>query len=143
MAEQTNPKSSTKAAKKEEFRISKEIDDRLDVIKKNIEFCNENGTPEALNEGGKYYRSFTNLIEQTVGIIFTEIKKRVTGILPVARKDKGEEMARILQKILDDSKVHFADLTKRLDEEGIKKGITECEKRYSDQYANYHISRIS
>ena len=36
-------------------RISEEIDEKIDLIKKNIEFCQTNGIPEALETGGKYF----------------------------------------------------------------------------------------
>ena len=47
-------------------RISEEIDGKIDLIRKNIEFCQTNGIPEALETGGKYFKSFSELISGNV-----------------------------------------------------------------------------
>lgn len=140
MADQKNLTQATKK-KEEEFRISKEVDAKLDVIKKNIDFCNENGTPEALKEGGKYYNSFRKLIDGTVLIELTELKEKLLKLLPIPKKS-STQFTDLIQKMLDENRAMFFELTESLNEEAIRKEMESVSKKYADNYVELQLQRF-
>ncbi|MDE6055099.1 MAG: hypothetical protein K2G55_15385 [Lachnospiraceae bacterium] len=122
-------------------RISEEIDGKIDLIKKNIEFCQTNGIPEALETGGKYFKSFSELISGTVAIELEQlgsVLKKMFPFLPNTRE--GEKLAQIIQITIDNSHDRFAEITRIADEDSLKAEFTKAVREYADKYVEFMLN---
>ena len=118
-------------------RISEEIDEKIDLIKKNIEFCQANGIPEALETGGKYFKRFSELISSTVSIELEQLGTALRKMFPFLPNTKeGEKLAQIIQITIDNSHDRFAEITRIADEDGLKSEFTKAAREYADKYVD-------
>lgn len=102
-------------------RISEEIDGKIDLIRKNIEFCQTNGMPEALETGGKYFKSFSELISDTVSMELEHLGATLRKMFPFLPNTKeGEHLAQIIQTTIDNNHDRFADIQQCSRETGKK-----------------------
>ncbi len=116
-------------------RISEEIDRKFDLIKKNIDFCQTNGIPEALETGGKYFKSFSELISGAVSMELEQLGTALRKMFPFLPNTKeGERLARIIQATIDNSHDRFAEITRNADEDALKTEFTKAAKEYADKY---------
>lgn len=121
-------------------RISEEIDGKIDLIRKNIEFCQTNGIPEALETGGKYFRSFSGLISETVKLELEQLSEMLRKMFPFLPNTKeGEKLAQIIQTTVDNSHDRFVEITRVADENALKKEFTKATKEYADKYVEYML----
>lgn len=116
-------------------RISEEIDGKIDLIRKNIEFCQTNGIPEALESGGKYFKSFSELISSTVLIELEQLGATLRNMFPFLPNTKeGEHLAQIIQATIENSHDRFAEITRNADEDALKTEFTKVAREYADKY---------
>ena len=118
-------------------RISEEIDEKIDLIKKNIEFCQANGIPEALETGGKYFKRFSELISGTVAIELEQLGAALRKMFPfLPNTREGEKLAQIIQITIDNSHDRFAEITRIADEDGLKSEFTKAAREYAEKYVD-------
>lgn len=116
-------------------RISEEIDRKFDLIKKNIDFCQTNGIPEALETGGKYFKNFSELISGAVSMELEQLGTALRKMFPFLPNTKeGERLAQIIQATVDNSHDRFAEITRNADEDALKTEFTKAAKEYADKY---------
>lgn len=116
-------------------RISEEIDGKFDLIKKNIDFCQTNGIPEALETGGKYFKSFSELISGAVSMELTHLGAVLRKMFPFLPNTKeGERLAQIIQATIENSHDRFAEITRNADEDTLKTEFTKVAREYADKY---------
>lgn len=123
----------TKKTEKREFFISEKVDSNIEKIKKNVDYCNDNGIPDALMEGGKYYKAFNHLIEDTVQLEQLEIEDMLYRSLPTC-KNISEKLRKIITDITANCKCNLYDLTRDQNYDGIKDIYNTCKTTYSDEY---------
>jgi len=122
-------------------RISEEIDGKIDLIRKNIEFCQTNGIPEALETGGKYFKSFSELISGTVSIELEQLGAALRKMFPFLPNTKeGEHLAQIIQTTIDNSHDRFVEITRTGDEETLKAEFTKTVREYADKYVDLMLT---
>lgn len=122
-------------------RISEEIDGKIDLIKKNIEFCQANGIPEALETGGKYFKSFSELISGTVSLELEQLGTALGKMFPfLPDTEKSERLAQIIRTTIDNSHDRFAEITRAADEDGLKAEFTKTVREYADKYVEIMLS---
>ena len=122
-------------------RISEEIDGKIDLIKKNIEFCQTNGILEALETGGKYFKSFSELISSTVSIELEQlgaVLRKMFPFLPNTRE--GEKLEQIIRITIDNSHDRFAEITRIADEDSLKAEFAKAAKEYADKYVDFMLN---
>lgn len=123
------------------IRISAEIDEKIDLIKKNIEFCQEKGIPEALEKGGKYFKSFSELISNTVSLELEQLEATLGKMFPCLPNTKvSEQLAQIIQTTVDNSYDHFAEITRVADEDALKTEFTKATKEYAEKYVEFILA---
>lgn len=123
------------------IRISAEIDEKIDLIKKNIEFCQEKGIPEALEKGGKYFKSFSELISSTVSLELEQLEAALGKMFPCLPNTKvSEQLAQIIQTTVDNSYDRFAEITRTADEDALKTEFTKVTKEYSEKYVEFILA---
>ncbi len=122
--------------------ISPEIDAKINVIKKNIDFCMENGCPDALKEGGKYFTAFSNLINTTVAIEITELKKLLFQLLPINKEKHESAITGIINNILDNRKFQLTQYTEAGDVTGIINEMNNIKKIYAEHYVKYQVDQL-
>ncbi len=116
-------------------RISEEIDRKFDLIKKNIDFCQTNGIPEALETGGKYFKSFSELISGAVSMELEQLGTALRKMFPFLPNTKeGERLTQIIQATIDNSHDRFAEITRSADEDALKTEFTKAAREYADKY---------
>lgn len=116
-------------------RISEEIDGKFDLIKKNIDFCQTNGIPEALETGGKYFKSFSELISGAVSLELSQLGAALRNMFPFLPNTKeGERLAQMIQTTIDNSHDRFAEITRKADEDALKMEFTKAVREYADKY---------
>ena len=83
-----------------------ELADNLDKIKKNIDFCTEKGVEKELQKGGRYYKKFSELVENTADCALSELYMRLSYVLPdVVREKEDTEFSQFADeymKMLED-----------------------------------------
>lgn len=122
-------------------RISEEIDGKIDLIRKNVEFCQTNGIPEALETGGKYFKSFSELISGTVSIELEQLRSALRNMFPFLPNTKeGEHLAQIIQATIENSHDRFAEITRNADEDALKAEFTKAAREYADKYVEYVLT---
>lgn len=122
-------------------RISEEIDGKIDLIKKNIEFCQTNGIPEALETGGKYFKSFSELISGTVLLELEQLGTTLRKMFPfLPNTGEGERLAQIIQTTVDNSHDRFAAITRTADEDALKSEFTRVTKEYAEKYVELMLT---
>lgn len=121
--------------------ISEEIDGKIDLIRKNIEFCQTNGIPEALETGGKYFKSFSELISGTVSMELEHLGAALRKMFPFLPNTKeGEHLAQVIQTTIDNSHDRFAEITRTADEDALKTEFTKAAREYADKYVEYMLA---
>lgn len=116
-------------------RISAKIDGKFDLIKKNIDFCQTNGIPEALETGGKYFKSFSELISGAVSMELAHLGAVLRKMFPFLPNTKeGERLAQIIQATIENSHDRFAEITRNADEDALKTEFTKVAREYADKY---------
>lgn len=135
-----------KAADKNEagkIRISEEIDTKIDLIRKNIEFCQTNGIPEALEKGGKYFKSFSDLISGTVSMELEHLKASLGKMFPfLSDTREGERLAQIIQNVTDNSRERLTELTRTADEDSLKTELVNTTREYADRYVDFMLEKM-
>lgn len=122
-------------------RISEEIDGKIDLIRKNIEFCQTNGIPEALETGGKYFKSFSELISEAVSMELAHLGAVLRKMFPFLPNTKeGERLAQIIQATIENSHDRFAEITRNADEDALKTEFTKAAREYADKYVEYVLT---
>lgn len=131
-----------KDKEQEIVNISPEIDAKIDVIKKNIDFCMENGCPDALKEGGKYFMAFRNLINTTVAIEIAELKTLLFQLLPMNKEKHESAITGIINNILDNRKIQLTQYTEAGDVTGIINEMNSIKKLYAEHYVKYQVEQL-
>lgn len=63
------------------------MEDKIALIKKNIDFCEENNMKEALLEGGKYFKSFSRLINESLEQEISLLKDVINKMFPCSAEN--------------------------------------------------------
>ncbi len=122
-------------------RISEEIDGKIDLIKKNIEFCETNGIPEALEKDGKYFKSFSELVSGTVLLELEQLGAALRKMFPfLPNTGESERLAQIIQMTVDNSHDRFAEITRTADEDALKSEFTRATKEYAEKYVELMLT---
>ncbi|NDO50690.1 hypothetical protein FMM75_15245 [Lachnospiraceae bacterium MD335] len=123
------------------IRISAEIDEKIDLIKKNIEFCQTNGIPEALETGGKYFKSFSALISNTVTLELEQLGASLGKMFPcLPGTEESEQLEQIIQATVDNSHDRLAEITRTADEDALKTEFTKVTKEYAEKYVEFKLN---
>lgn len=125
------------------YQISEQVDGNIEKIKKNVDFCNEKGIPEALETGGKYHKAFSKLLEETVDAESKELARSLDALLPYSKKTMSVSIRQIIKVVIEESREKLLALTKKQDIEGIKKEFESCKKAYADKYVEYQLGKLN
>lgn len=138
--EQTNQSTQNKPT--EQIQISEEVDRNFDLIKKNIDFCQEKGIPEALEKGGKYFKNFSKLVATTVAIEIEHLKETLNNLFPYRpNSEEGKRLAQIIQDVIENSRERFTEATRAADEATVKAEFINTTKTYAEHYIDFMLTR--
>lgn len=137
---ETESKATTKVAKKatpkKEVILNEDITFNLERIQKNIDFCTNAGTPDALKAGGKYFKSFSKLVADTVTMELEELKKRLTQCFPYLPNTKeGKRLSQVIEETIANSSKHFQELTRDAKNKELIVEFDKTAKEYSNSSA--------
>lgn len=134
------PKDKTEKTEKKVI-LNDSITFNLERIKKNIDFCNDAGTPEALLKGGKYFASFSKLVTDTIAMELEELKKRLIQYFPYLPNTKeGKRLAKVIDETIENSSKYFEQPTRNADNKALINAFDKVSQDYSNKYVDIVLS---
>lgn len=65
-----------------EIIVTANIDEKMNKVLKNIEYCRSKGLEDALKEGGKWHKAFEELVNQIVEEVKNEVQEDILMYVP-------------------------------------------------------------
>ena len=128
---------------KKKILFSEEIDGKIESIRKNKDFCKEKGLENELEEGGKYYKSFSSLLVETMNLILKQVSDSMKSFFSPSRNPDVQKNMDVLRiQILKDSRTRLYGLLKDLDTDGISKLSIDLKKQFADGFVNEQVKAL-
>lgn len=138
----TNETTTKQTEPKKEVILNENITYNMERIQKNIDFCNNAGNPDALKAGGKYFKSFSKLVTDTVAMELEELKKRLTQYFPYLPNTKeGKRLTKVIDETIENSNKYFEELTRNANNKELIIEFDNVTQEYSNKYVDIILSR--
>ncbi len=126
-----------KTEEKKGYRITKEVEEYLVKIEKNLAFAKENKCEDEFKEGGKYYGAFMRLIKEAAVCAGTQLRDAMQATLPAPeRRPEFKEVVKKLQATaLNNGFKDLCNAFSTADEKEIRTVYRQIYGNYCDAYS--------